>query len=45
MPKGHYLPDSNYFVGVLPNGEVKFYCQEGDFLEEYYEMIKERDGS
>ena len=42
MPKGHYLNDSNYYVGVLPDGSVKFYCQEGDYLEEYNELLKEK---
>jgi hypothetical protein len=45
MPKGHYLNDSNYYVGVLPDGRVKFYCQESDYLEEYYELTNKREES
>ena len=41
MPKGRYLNDSNYFVGIMPNGEVRYYCSEGDYLEEYQEIIEE----
>ena len=35
MPKGKYLDDSNYFVGVMPNGELRFFCEERDYLEAY----------
>ena len=38
MPKGDYKPDSNYFIGTLPNGTVKWYCEERDWKEEYAAM-------
>ena len=41
MPKGDYKPDSNYFIGVLPNGVVKWYCEERDWKEEYADMEAE----
>lgn len=43
MPKGHYLNDSSYYVGVLPDGTVKFYCSEQDYLDEYYELTKDEE--
>lgn len=39
--KGQYINDSNYFIGILPDGTKKFYCQESDWKEEYYEMKEE----
>lgn len=39
--RGDYQPDSNYFIGVLPDGSVKWYAQEGDWKEEFAEMEEE----
>ena len=39
IPKGKYLDDSSYYIGVMPDGEKRFYCSENDYfedLEEYY---------
>ena len=41
MPKGHYLNDSSYFVGVMPDGEVRFFCTERDYLDAYADAIGE----
>jgi len=42
MPmRGDYLPDSSWFIGVLPDGSVKWYAQEEDWKEEFAEMEKE----
>ena len=38
MPEGKYIENSNYYVGVLPDGTVKWYCQEMDYKEEFAEM-------
>lgn len=35
---GGFNQNSNYFIGVLPNGEKKKYCLESDWREEYQEM-------
>lgn len=43
MMKGRYLDDSNYFVGILPNGKKKFYAIEEDYKEEYKEYMKLRE--
>lgn len=43
MMKGRYLDDSNYFVGILPNGKKKFYATEEDYKEEYKEYMKLRE--
>lgn len=42
MPmRGDYQQDSNYFIGILPDGSVKWYAQEGDWKEEFAEMEKQ----
>ena len=45
MPKGQYINDSSYYVGMVPdeehpNGKKTFFCCEGDYkdaLEAYEE--------
>lgn len=41
---GGFNENSNYYVGILPNGEKKFYCLERDFKEEYEEMERKMKG-
>lgn len=43
MPKGDYQRDSNYFIGELPDGTVKWYCEEGDWWEEYNAALQEKE--
>lgn len=38
MMVGGYNDNSSYFIGILPDGTKKFYCEERDFKEEYAEM-------
>lgn len=45
MPKGQYLNNSNYYIGVLPDGRVKFYCQESDYMEEFSELTEKDEES
>ena len=47
-PKGQYLNDSNYFIGIMPNGEKRFYACEGDYrddLKEYKEKSQKNQPS
>ena len=42
-PKGTYINDSSYYIGVMPNGEKRYYVNEEDYLEDlnyYYEKNK-----
>ena len=44
-PKGTYINDSSYYIGVMPNGEKRYYANEHDYfedLEEYYLNDKSR---
>lgn len=38
MMVGGYNDNSDYFIGILPDGTKKWYCEERDFKEEYAEM-------
>lgn len=40
IPKGKYLENSSYYIGVMPDGEKRLYVNESDFFEDldyYYE--------
>ena len=41
-PKGKYLNDSSYFIGIMPNGEKRFYCCERDYKEDLEEYEEEK---
>lgn len=40
-PKGQYIENSSYYIGIMPNGEKRFYANEHDYFEdlEYIEKI------
>ena len=38
---GGFNENSNYFIGILPDGTKKFYCLESDWKEEYQEIEEE----
>ncbi len=33
-PKGQYIENSSYYIGIMPNGEKRFYVSEGDYYED-----------
>ena len=43
MMKGHYLNDSNYYVGILPDGSKYFCSNEHDYIEEYEYQQKRKE--
>lgn len=42
MMRGNF--NSGYFIGVMPDGNTKWFCTDSDYWEEYEEIIKEKDG-
>ena len=40
MEIGGFNENSSYFIGILPDGTKRFYCEERDWKEEYAEMLK-----
>ena len=44
MEIGGFNENSNYFIGILPDGTKRWYCLESDWKEEYAEMEKKLNG-
>ena len=43
-PKGQYIENSSYYIGIMPNGEKRFYVNEHDYFEdlEYIEKSQKK---
>ena len=41
-PKGQYLENSSYYLGIMPNGEKRFYASEGDYIEDFEEENRKK---
>lgn len=33
-PKGQYIPNSSYYIGIMPNGEKRYYVCDDDYFED-----------
>ena len=43
-PKGQYIENSSYYIGIMPNGEKRFYANEHDYFEDFEEESQKMQG-